>query len=192
MKKILALAGLLCLFLTGCAEEMGPAKPGDGPLLVGNFVRVDVPREIRPMEYNDVLAADGMYYAAWSVGESQPYTNEDGDEAEIFDAQVYMVLSEKTSAENAAVALDEMLEMASSRYHVESTVSEDYLGQNYTVITYRYLSETNPYAAGAAAFAVRGDRLINVEVSCREETDDPLALLRDFLEGCRYTDEEDN
>lgn len=192
MKKILALAGLLCLLLAGCVEEMGPTKPGNGPLLVGNFVRVDVPREIEPMEYNDVLAADGMYYATWSVGEAQPYTNEDGDEAEIFDAQVYLVLSEKTSAENAAEALDEVLKMANSRYQVKSTVSEDYGGQNYTIITYRYLSETNPYTLGAAAFAVRGNRLINVEVSCQESTEDPLALLVDFLEGCRYTDEEDN
>lgn len=192
MKKVLALAGLLCLMLTSCVEEMGPTKPDDGPLLVGDFVRVDVPRDIRPMEYNDVLAADGMYYATWSVGEAQPYTNEDGDDAEIFDAQVYLVLSEKTNAENAAGALDEMLEMANSRYQVESTASEDHHGQRYTIITYCYLSETNPYAVGAAAFAVRGDHLINVEVSCQEGGSDPLALLGDFLEGCYYTDEEDN
>lgn len=192
MKRMILLAALLCFLLAGCARDIGPAELGDGPLLIGNLIRVDAPEGFSPMEYNDVLAADGMYYATWSMGEAQPYTNEDGDSAEVFDAQAYLVLSEKTSAENAQGALDEVLEMANSRYQVESTATETYGNQTYTVLTYRYDSDTNPYTAGAAAYGVRGNCLINMEVSCLESRANPLALLEDFLGCCYYLDEEEN
>lgn len=192
MKRSILLIILLCLVLAGCGADIDPAVPGDGPLVVGSLIEVDAPGELTPMEYNDVLAADGMYYATWSMGEARAYTNEDGDDAEVFDSQVYLVLSEKTSAENAQGALDEVLEMAGSRYEVRSTSTETYGGQEYTVITYEYISETNPYSVGAAAFGVRGSCLINVEVSSLEGPADPLTLLGDFLRCCRYLDEEGN
>lgn len=192
MKRIMLLVAFLCFILAGCGANLAPKNPGDGPFVVGNLVRVEPPEGFTPMEYNDVLAADGMYYATWSMGEAQPYTNEDGDNAEIFDVQAYLVLSEKTSAENAQGALDEVLEMANSRYQVESTATETYGNQTYTVLTYRYDSDTNPYTAGAAAYGVRGNCLINVEVSCLESGANPLALLEDFLGCCYYLDEEEN
>lgn len=192
MKRIILLVTLLCFALAGCGADLTPESPGDGPLVVGNRIRVDPIEGFTPMEYNDVLAADGMYYATWSMGEAKPYTNEDGDEAEVFDAQAYLVLSEKTSAENAQGALDEMLELANSRYQVESTSTETYEGQPYTVLTFRYLADTNPYAVGAAAFGIRGSCLVNVEVSCLEDGPDPLELLEDFLHGWTYLDEEGN
>lgn len=186
MKRSILLIILLCLVLAGCAEDLSPAKLGDGPLLVGNLIEVNAPKRLTPMEYNDVLAADGMYYATWSMGEAQPHTNEDGEEAKIFDAQVYLVLSEKTSTENAQSALDEVLEMANSHYQVESVSTETYEDQFYTILTYRYGSDTNPYTIGAAAYGVRGNCLVNVEVSCLEGGSDPLTLLGDFLHGCHY------
>lgn len=192
MKRIILLTALLCLALAGCVEDIGPAKPGDGPLLVGDFVEVEAPAGFAPMEYNDVLAADGIYYATWSLGEARPFTNEDGGDAEIFDAQIYLLLSEKTSPENARAEADELLELAKSRYQVDSITEETYDGQRYTILTYRYASDTNPYATGAAAYGVRGSHVLNVEVSALEGGEDPLTPLGDILYKCRYMDEEEN
>ena len=41
--------------------------------------------------------------------------------------------------------------MASSQYAIEGTSAETYNGQEFTVITYTYESDTNPYARGASA-----------------------------------------
>lgn len=188
MRKIIFALIILCLLLTGCGADLGPASsPGPGPVLVGNFVEVDAPPEYVPMEYNDVLAADGIYYATWSVGKAKPYTNEDGEDAEIFDTQVYFLLSEKTSPENARAEVEELLELAQSRYQVESTGEETYDGQTYTVLSYRYDSDTNPYATGAAAYGVRGNHVVNVEVSALENGGDPMTALGDILRNCHYT-----
>lgn len=187
MKKLVIAIAVLCLMLTGCGAELEPAaRPGPGPVTVGNFVEVDAPPEYVSMEYNDVLAADGIYYATWSVGEAKPYTNEDGDDAEIFDIQVYFLLSEKTSLENAQATADELLELAKSRYQIKSTSEESYDGQTYTILTYRYHSDTNPYATGAAAYGVRGSHVVNVEVSALEDGGDPLSSLGDILRSCHY------
>lgn len=187
MKKMIFILAALCLLLAGCAGELDPAsKPGPGPLLVGDFVEVEAPAGFEPMEYNDVLAADGIYYATWSLGDAQPFTNEDGEDAEIFDTQIHFLLLEKTSPEHAQSAVDELLEMANSHYIVENTSEETYDGQRYIILTYRYDSDTNPYAAGAAAYGVRGSHVVNVEVSSLEGGEDPLTPLGDVLYHCHY------
>jgi len=144
-------------------------------------MEVDAPEGFTPMEYSDVLAADGVYYATWAKGEGRPYTNGDGEEAEVYDAQIYLLLSEKSSPENAQASLDELMELARSRYQIESTSTETCNGQDYTVMSFRYEAEDNPYAQGAAAYGARGGCAVNVEVSSVEGGPDPLTALRDFL-----------
>lgn len=181
-----------CGLLAGCAQPI-PRQAADGAaweedwVSVGNVLGVDTPEGLTPRENNDALTASGMYYAAWSTGEAEPYTNEDGDAALLYDAQVHVLLAGYNEAGKAEDGAAEWLEMASSRYAIEETSSETYNGQAFTVITYTYESDTNPYARGASAFGVYRNYAISVELSCREEFGGGAReILADFLSNCHY------
>ena len=152
MKKAAAalLSGVLCLCLTGCGTVLPPETAADGAdweeswVTVGGLVGVDTPDGMDARENNEALAANGMYYATWSMGEAEPYTNADGDEAQLYDAQVYLLLSGCRSDELAEDALAQWRSMAELEYAVETTAEETHNGQDFTVITYTFDSDTNP------------------------------------------------
>ena len=186
----LLLAGCICL--AGCTPV--PAVTTDGAgwdddwITIGGIVGVDTPEGIDPRENNDTLSIQGMYYATWSIGESEPYTNEDGDEAQLYDAQIYFLLAGYDAAEKAEASAAEWQSMANERYTVSQTLSQTCGGQDFTMLAYTFDSDTNPYAAGASAFGVYRNYAISVELSCREGfTGDPLEILTDFLDHCHYS-----
>ncbi len=187
------LAGALCLGLTGCGALPPPEQAADGLkwddgwVTVGGVIGVDAPEGMEPRENNEALAADGMYYATWSIGEGEPYTNEDGDEVQLYDAQVYLLLSGHQSAQDAENDLAQWLDMAEVQYEIGSTEEEAHNGQEFTVITYRFDSEENPYARGASAFGTYRNYAVSVELTCREGFEgDAAQLLGRFLDNCHY------
>lgn len=194
MKKRMALllAGVLCLGLAGCGA-VPPEQAADGLdwdeswVTVGGVVGVDTPDGMDARENNEALAANGMYYATWSVGEGEPYTNADGEDAQLYDAQVYLLLAGYESGEEAGDALGQWKDMAESQYAVGQAVEETHNGQDYTVITYTFDSEQNPYARGASAYGVYRNFAVSVELACREGFDgDAGQLLAQFLDNCHY------
>lgn len=195
MKKWMAplLAGALCLCLAGCGTPPPPEKGADGLdwdenwITVGGVVGVDTPDGMDPRENNEALAANGMYYATWSIGEGQPYTNEDGEEATLYDAQVYFLLGGYKSAEEAQNTLAQWKDMAMLQYMVGQTGSETHNGQDFIIITYSFDSEANPYARGASAFGSCRNYALSVELACQEGYDgDAAQLLSRFLDNCHY------
>lgn len=193
MKKYMPVLLILCLCLTGCGQPT-PLQAADGTawnndwVTVGGIVGVDTPAGIDHQENNDILSIKGMYYATWSIGEPEPYTNEDGDEAQLYDAQIYLLLAGHNPAEKANESAAEWQAMANDRYAVEQTLSTTCNGQDYTILTYAFDSETNPYARGASAFGVYRNYAVSVELSCREDfIGDPQDILTDFLEHCHYS-----
>ena len=193
MKKLVFVALALVLCLTGCGQ-VPPALAADGAawneawVTVGNVVGVDTPEAMTPRENSDALAASGMYYATWSIGEAEPYTNEDGEDAQLYDAQVYLLLAGYTAAEKAEEKAAEWMAMANDRYAVEETQAITCNGQDFTVLTYTFASETNPYAKGASAFGVYRNYAVSVELSCQADfSGDPLEILTDFLNRCHYS-----
>ena len=44
------------------------------------------------LDNNTALAADDTYLATWASGEAIPYVNADGDDTEIYEAQIYLLL----------------------------------------------------------------------------------------------------
>lgn len=193
MKRFIPVLLALCLCLTGCGQP-APVRAADGApwsggwITVGGILGVDTPAGIDPRENNDTLSGKGMYYAAWSIGEAEPYVNADGGEAQVYDAQICLLLAGYNGAEKAEDALAEWESIANDRYAVEQTLSATCNGQDFTLLTYIYVSETNPYDRGASAFGVYRNYAINVEVSCREGfTGDPREILTDFLEHCHYS-----
>lgn len=195
MKRAAAILifGILCLCLTGCGTVLLPEKAADGAdwdnnwVTVGGIVGVDTPDSMAAQENNEALAANGMYYATWSVGEGVPYTNADGEEAQLYDAQVYLLLGGYKSADLAEDALTQWQEMARLQYVIDETNTRTYNGQEFTVITYTFDSEDNPYARGASAFGVYRNYAISVEFTCQQDFDgDAAQLLALFLDNCHY------
>ena len=195
MKKanILVMVLVVCLVLSGCAQ-LPPEKAADGLdwnenwVTVGYVLGVDTPEGLTPQENNEALSANGMYYATWSIGEAAPYVNAEGEDATLFDAQVYVLLAGADSAEKAEGARDNWLTMAQGQYNIHQTTTQVCNGQTFTVITYTYDSDSNPYAFGASAFGVYRNYAISVELSCQEDfPGDPQEILLDFLNHCHYS-----
>lgn len=195
MKKaaIILIFGVLCLGLSGCGTALLPEKAADGRdwdkswVTVGNIVGVDTPDGMEAQENNEALEAQGMAYATWSVGEAVPYTNADGEDAKIYDAQVYLLLSGSKSAELAENTLAQWQEMARQQYIIEETTTRTHNGQEFSVITYSFDSENNPYARGASAYGVYRNYAVSVEFVCRQDFDgDAARLLAQFLDSCHY------
>lgn len=186
----LCLCGALCL--SGCGAPP-PETAADGSnwredwVTVGNVIGVEPLENLTPRENSDALSAKGMYYATWSIGEAEEVLNEDGTRAQVYDAQVYLLLAGHDDTAKAEQTAAEWVDMAARQYAVETTASESRGGQEFTVITYTYASETNPYARGASAFGAYGNYAVSVELSCRERFDGSAPeLLADFLEHCHY------
>lgn len=195
MKKVIwiLLGAALCLCAAGCSQP-APERAADGQswsdgwITVGGIVGVDTPEGIDPRENNDALSARGMYYAAWSIGQAEDFVNEDGDSAQLYDAQIYLLLAGFSAAEKVEENAAEWEAMANDRYAVEQVLSKTCNGQAFTVLTYAYDSGSNPYERGASAFGVYGNYAISVELSCREGfAGDPLEVLTDFLDHCHYS-----
>ena len=192
MKRITLPALCLTLFLSGCGKA-APPKAVDGAAwsedwaTLGNVIGVDTPEGLTARENSDVLSTKGMYYATWSAGEAAPYVNEDGEDAQLYGAQVYFLVAGYDSTAEAEEAAAEWLSMADEQYAVEEAKTEAYNGQEFTVITYTYTSEGNPYSRGASAFGSYGNYAVSVELSCQDSfEEDALEILEGFLEHCHY------
>lgn len=135
----------------------------------------------------DALSADGLYYAAWTMGDSEPYENNDGDTVDLYDAQLYFLLGEFKDAESAQNNMDTWLSAGKTNYDIQSEENVICNGQNYLLITYQFIHTDNPYARGVSAFSVFDNNAVCIELTCRENFDEDLkAVLTDFLNGCTY------
>lgn len=187
------LAGLLCLGLAGCGTVLPPEQAADGNdwderwVTVGGVIGVDTPDGMDQRENNEALSANGMYYATWSIGEGSPYTNADGEDAQVYDAQVYLLLGGYNSEKLAEDTMTQWMDMAALQYNVDETAAQTHNGQEFTAITYTFDSAENPYARGASAFGTYRNFAISVELTCREDFDgDAAQLLGEFLDNCHY------
>lgn len=135
----------------------------------------------------DALSADGLYYASWSAGSSEPYENSDGDTVDLYDAQLYLLLGEFKSSDAAQENMDNWLAAAHSNYDVTDEKIAAYNEQPYTVVTYKFINAENPYAHGISAFGVYNNLAVCVELTCREGYQEDLEkTLTDFLKNCTY------
>lgn len=193
-KRILALllTVLLTLGLCACGQQL-PETAADGApwqeewFLVGELIGVEVPARYTLLEYSDTLSVQGMYYAAWTVGEGTPLTDASGNELRVYDEQAVVLTATGEDEAAAGDFLTEWRQMADERYTIESTRTLEFAGQSYTVIVYQP-PEGNSYDFGAAAWGVRGNTAINAEYVCKEGVDtDPLQALSELLENFHFT-----
>ncbi len=189
---------LLTLFtvfaLTGCASASALSSPAESLdvdaeyVTIGHYLTVDnTDSRLTLLSNMDALSADGLYYAAWTMGGSEPYENSDGDTVDLYDAQLYFLLGEFKDAETAQNNLNTWLSAGRTNYEILSEENVTCNGQDYLLITYQFIHEDNPYVRGISAFGVFGNHAACIELTCREGFDEDLkTILIDFLNGCTY------
>lgn len=192
MKKALFLV-MICVILTGltgCGTKM-PAKAVDGApwnndwITLGQVLGVEKPGH--GLTLRDDKAAQNMCYTAWSIGEAQPYTDASGEETNLYDAQLVILLTAFDTTEEARMSVDEWLALASDNYNITDTVQQTYNGQEFTVLTYTLSPDTSPFAHGVSAVAVFDTWTVSAEFVCQDTfEEDAGEILADVLEHCHY------
>ena len=196
MKRAFSLALLAALLLTGCAAQTGPTNAELG--WDEDWVRVGVLMGVEPMdaftlsENIDAMGVYGLYYATWTAGQARDYTNADGDEAQLFDAQIYVLLQQSGSADEARASVEDWMARERESYETGEALTEPHAGQDFELLPLLRGGEDNPYTHGAAAFGVRGDWAICVELLCQDSfAPDARICLASFLSGFHYSDEQE-
>ncbi len=157
-------------------------------ITIGNKLTVEKGNaDLELLDNMDVLTADGLYYAAWTKGNSKPYENSEGKTIDLYDAQLYLLMGEFPDSREAQSNMDKWLDAGKTNYEVLKEEEITCGGQPYTLITYNCVSEDNPYARGVSAFGTNQDLAVCIELTCQEEFDEDLrSILTDFLEHCTY------
>ena len=198
---LIALCVLIICFCAGmiALNSWKPAYPeraADGVAwdenwtILGNALGVEEPDGFALLDNNSILTADDTYLATWASGEPTPFINADGDDAELYEAQLYLLLMGCKDSENAAAAQNEWIARESETYSITQTRTESHNGQDYIILLYEVASESNPYARGATAFATRGNYALTAEITCLEDyPGDAADILGKFLDGFHYNEE---
>lgn len=195
--KLKPLLCILCaaLMLTGCAhasllsqETKEDTWADSGFITVGHNLTIqNTGNRLTLLENMDVLSADGLYYATWTMGDSEPYENSEGNTVDLYDAQLYLLSGEFSDSQHAQSNMDKWLTAGKSNYEVLSEEDITCNGQSYSLITYNCINENNPYERGASAFGIYQNNAVCIELTCRENFEEDIrTILIDFLNDCTY------
>ena len=100
MKRIMTLTLLLAaaLALTGCAAREPDAVIAPGFVRISDGLTAETPSGFHLSESNDLMSLSGLYYAAWAAGEGKTITNAQGQEANAYDAQIFVLVKLHSTA----------------------------------------------------------------------------------------------
>ena len=197
MKKASLVPVVLALLVSLSACSRYPTKADDGAdwdegwEMLGPVLGVEAPGHGFTLLENDtVLAGDDTYYASWTAGEPVPYVNENGRDADLYPAQIYLLLYGCGDEEYARAAMEDFIGREEGVYTVTERRTDTVGGQEYTVLIYDCDAETNPYERGASAFGIYRNFVVAAELTCTADyAGDEQAILSDFLHGCHYSSE---
>lgn len=188
-KRFLLLLSCAAL-LAGCGSSLPFEAQDDdgGAVQVSQYLTVENTNpDLVLTDNKDVLAADGLYYATWCCGEPESYTNSDGETADLYDAELYLLLCESAQSAEAQENMAAWLAAEKENYAVDSEAELACGDQDYTVIAYHSENADNPYARDVSAFTVFENNAVCAELTCRETFGgDLMKMLTDFLECCEY------
>ena len=138
-------------------------------------------------ESNDALYLSGIYYSTWVTGDPRPHINEEGEEAEVFDAQIYVIAQEYRSSDSAASGIAQWTAREKATFEAGMEYTFACNDQAYTILPLAGGSEKNPYRHGAAAFVLRDNWAICAEFLGAEDYEmDFEKALGEFLSGFHY------
>lgn len=181
------------LMLAGCSPlssslEKEPVE-NTSHLTIGNSLEIEnTDSRLVLVDNNSVLAADGLYYVSWGIGDAEPYENSAGETADLYDASLYLLLGESGNQASAQKNAAAWLEAAKTNYEILEESEITCNGQPYTMLTYNCIDTDNPYARGVSVFGSFGCSSVCIELTCRESySEDLTSILTDFLNNCSYT-----
>ncbi len=195
LKRIFCLVLIIICLSAGCAEpSIEPdtvSEDESGNLNIGTVLTVTGTDErLKLLENKTALAAEGLYYATWGIGDSEPYENSDGETVDLYEAQLYLLLEESEDQNDAQENTDTWLSAAGTNYDVSSEEEFSANGQSYTLLTYTCKGSDTPYSNGISAFAVSGSSAVCVELTCVESFQGDLSsILTNFLNCCSYSND---
>lgn len=183
-----SLAGYIYVSLP-MGEKQENTWADSGYLKLGRHLAIqNADNRLTLLDSKDVLSANGLYYAAWTMGDSEPYVNSEGDTVDLYDAQLYFLLGEHKSGGEADKDMTKWLDAARKNYEVLEEEEISCNGQSYRLLTYNCVNGDNPYDRGVSAFGVCGGLSMCIELTCRENFEEELRdILIPFLENCTYS-----
>ena len=135
MKRVFFLILALMLLLSGCGGQKPLPEDWDASWTVVSDRLAAEPLEgFELKEINTALAVSGIYYATWASGEAREHVNEEGEEAQIFDAQVYVLSQDFRNAEAARKEASGWTERAGTIYQVGEPEILTLNGQEFTLL----------------------------------------------------------
>lgn len=191
--KLKHITCILCIIsaLTGCSvlpsSNDNTVTDSEYVTVGGSLTVHNTDDRLTLLSNMDTLSADGLYYASWTAGSFEPYENSDGDTVDLYDAQLYLLLGEFKDPETAQQNMDTWLDAGQINYDVTEEETITCNGQTYTMVTYNFQNEENPYARGVSAFGVYNNLAVCAELTCREDYQEDLQqMLTNFLDNCTY------
>lgn len=192
MKRIAMILLAAVLLLTGCAGADSQRDPSweESWTAMGSLLAIEPLEDFPLNESNDVLGISGLYYATWTCGEGQAYVNSEGEDAMVYDAQIYVLLKECTDGQAADLEVATWIDLEKQSYEAGEQETLTVGSQEYQVLPLANGKESNPYPSGISAFAVRGKNAISVELVYSDRfTGSPRETLERFLAGFHYAGE---
>ena len=180
----------LCL-LCGCQAKAPIADHLGNPweesyVMVGTGLGIGEVKDLTALENKDILAADGLYYATWVQGEKRVFAGEDGEEADLYPCQLFVLTAECEKEEEAGTHRDNWLAGGKENYLVTAEEERTVAGMEYNVLIYE-CRESSPYARGISAFGSYGKRAFCMEMTALSDFSGDLdSLLTGFLEECHF------
>lgn len=194
-RKFLFCICCIALMLTGCHTLSLTNKAAEntwedsGYVTIGHNLTVDnADDRLTLLENKDTLSAEGLYYATWTMGDSKPFENSDGDTVDLYDAHLYLLLGEYPSSEQARNNMEKWLTTGKNNYEIIKEEEITRNGQAYTMISYHFANEENPYDRGVSAFGIHDKNAVCIELTCQESFEEDLQeIMLQFLDNCSYS-----
>ena len=183
-KRTVIICLILSLLLCGCGQSL-PETAADGTPWGEDWTNLGVVAGVEPLEgwtpqrSEDALAAEGIYFAAWTWGEG--VKNADG--STVYPAQIFLVLQEGETAEDTDACVAGWESLINERYLVDETVTAG----DFTMLSYRSADESASFAGGVCALGIHGNYAVNAELTCQADSPlDPQEVLTAFLNNIHY------
>lgn len=180
---------LIIVILTGCSLSSQETAITDlDHLKIGSSLTIEeIDSRFVLLDNKETLAADGLYYTSWGIGNSKDYTNSDGNIVDLYDAQLYLLLKENRNEKNAKDNIDTWISAAKTNYEILKEEEISCNENSYSLMIYNCKNADNPYAKGISAFGVFNNSSVCIELTCQENFQEDLkTILTNFLNHCSY------
>ena len=188
-RKVFTLIMVLVLLLTGCGSNARQANWDEDWTVIAPFLAAEPMEGFAFGESDDVMGIGGVYYATWTNGDARSFTNAEGEETVIFNSQIYVVIQECRSEEEAQQNIAAWKVREKQNYQVSEEFGINLNDHDYTILTMISGNEGNPYGFGMAAFTVSGTNAICVELVCSDTfTGNHQVVLEEFISGLHFSE----